>query len=110
MPPPEPTRRSDYLDHLPAFFQEGDDEGLLSRLLLAFQHVLSGVGDVDDPGLEEHLDGAVDPNDGRVLAGIERIFDPGLRPDGVLAGETERAPDEFLEWLSGWVAITLRPD
>jgi P2-related tail formation protein len=40
-----------------------------------------------------------------VKAGAHRYFTPG--PD---LPEDERAPAEFLEWLSGWVALTLRED
>jgi hypothetical protein len=102
---------SEYLNYLPAVFQEGDRDGRLSRLLLAFQHVLTGVGKADDPGLEELLDGVIDPATGsRLATGIERYYDPGLRPGRTFAAATDCAPPEFLEWLSGWVAISLRPD
>jgi P2-related tail formation protein len=63
------------------------------------------LGDPGQPGLEERLEGIIDEN-GKVLrAGAHRYFIPG--PD---APEEERAPAEFLEWLSGWVALTLRED
>ena len=109
----DPTRRSSYLDRLPAHFQEEDDASapsFLGRLLLAFEHVLSGIGDVDEPGLEEVLDGATDRSDGRVLAGVERHFDPGVRAGGALLDEHQRTPEAFLEWLSRWVGVALRTD
>jgi phage tail-like protein len=39
------------------------------------------------------------------VRGIERTFEPG---PGLADGE--RAPSEFLEWLSQWVALSLRAD
>jgi phage tail-like protein len=106
--PVDPARTSSYLDLLPAFLQEGDDGRFLGRFLLAFEHVLSGLGDVDDPGLEELLDGATDLDAGRVLAGIERFFDPGVRGAGTVLDAGQRAPLEFLEWLARWVGVSLR--
>jgi phage tail-like protein len=107
----DPTRRSGYLDQLPALFQEDARPGaatFLGRLLLAFEHVLTGLGDVEDPGLEELLDGTVDAASGRTLAGIERHFDPGVRAGGTVLPPEQRAPVEFLEWLAGWAAVELR--
>ena len=94
---------SSYLDHLPAMFREGGDAGpgFLGRYLLAFEQVLTGVGDPARPGLEEKLDGIAAAG----LAGVERHFEPGPGlPEG------QRAPTEFLEWLAGWVAIAFRAD
>ena len=108
MSPVDPTRRSGYLEHLPAVFQEEDTAQFLGRFLLAFEHVLSGLGDVDEPGIEELLDGAVDLDEGRVLAGIERFFDAGVRAEGGVLGPEQRAPAEFLEWLGRWVAVAFR--
>ena len=105
-----PTRSS-YVDLLPPLFQE-DESGaeFLGRFLLAFEHVLSGLGDVDEPGLDEVLDGATGRTAGRVLAGVERYFDPGLRPEGAVLEPDQRAPAEFLEWLAAWVGMALRDD
>lgn len=109
-------RLSSYLAYLPAIFQPadgaGDDGGgeFLGRFLLAFEQVLTGLGDRDEPGLEELLDGIT--NGGRpVLAGLQRYFDPG----GSLDDSEEdlryrRAPREFLGWLARWVALSLRAD
>lgn len=99
---------SRYLDDLPAIYRQPSQGGrpdFLGRFLLAFEHVLTGIGDVSEPGLEEILDGIAGEGGKTVLAGAHRFFDPG--PD--LPAE-ERAPYEFLEWLSGWVALTLRED
>ena len=87
---------SSYLDHLPAIFQQ---EAFLGRFLLAFEQVLTGLGNVDKPGREEVLGGIVDPESGEEkLPGIHHYFDPKI------------TPIEFLEWLSGWVALSLRTD
>ena len=85
------TTQSRYLDELPAIFRQ--ESGFLGRFLLAFEQVLTGLGDPQSPGLEEVLDGA------------HRYFVPGPGlPDG------ERTPAEFLDWLAGWVALTFRED
>lgn len=108
-----PKQVSSYLEHLPAAFQQDVDESGVSfvgRFLLGFEKILSGLGDPAEPGLEERLHGIVDPANGSVqLAGLQRYFDPGVRGDDTLP-EAQRAPDEFLPWLSSWVALTLRED
>jgi phage tail-like protein len=84
------------LDSLPAVFQEDREGGapnFLGRFLLGFEHVLLGLGETGEPGLEE------------LIARIYRYFEPGA---ALAAGE--RAPEEFLRWLAGWVALTLRED
>jgi phage tail-like protein len=106
-----PGQVSRYLDYLPAIYQQDVEPGrpnFLGRFLLAFEQVLTGLGDVEDPGLEERLDGIVDPVGGQLrLAGIHRYFDPGPYPD---ERAHEQAPAEFLEWLAGWVALAVRAD
>lgn len=102
------TTLSRYLDDLPAIFRveaTGGRPDFLGRLLLAFEHVLTGVGDPQQRGLEEILDGIFDAGGDPVMAGAHRYFTPGPG-----APALERAPAEFLEWLSGWVALTLRED
>ncbi len=103
------TRTSSYLDSLPAIYREealGGRPDFLGRFLLAFEKVLSGLGDTQHPGIEEILEGIADPAGGDpLLAGAHRYFDPGPG-----RAEALRAPSEFLEWLSGWVALTLRGD
>ena len=76
-----PGQASRYLDYLPAIYQQDAQIGqpnFLGRFLLAFEQMLTGLGDVDVPGLEEILEGLVDPVSGAIqLAGIQRYLDPG---------------------------------
>jgi phage tail-like protein len=81
-----PTQVSSYLDYLPAIFQENagaDGATFLGRFLLAFESVLSGLGNNDPVGLEETID----------------RFATYLDPD--------QAPKDFLPWLANWVALTV---
>jgi len=92
----DPREISSLLDNLPAVFQEDRQAGapnFLGRFLLAFEQILLGLGDAGDPGLEE------------TIARIYRYFEPGAA-----LADGERAPKEFLQWLAGWVALTLRED
>lgn len=102
------TRLSRYLDDLPALYRtpaRGGRPDFLGRFLLAFEQVLTGVGDPERPGLEEILDGITGADGKTVMAGVHRFFDPGPGlPDA------ERAPAELLFWLGSWVALTLRGD
>jgi phage tail-like protein len=74
---------SSYLNYLPAIFQQ---DPFIGRFLLAFEGLLTGTGDTDRPGLEETIEDLAD------------VFDP----------MTTR--EEFLPWLAGWVALSLRAD
>jgi len=74
---------SSYLDHLPALYHQ---DPFVGEFLMAFEAVLSGAEDVDQPGLEQILDRLADH------------FDPAT------------APEPFLPWLAGWVAFSVRAD
>lgn len=76
--------QSGYLDHLPAAFREHD---FLGRFLLAFEALLSQAP-------EAELSRAVE----EVIDRIDAFFRP------------LEAPAEFLPWLAGWVALSLRAD
>lgn len=79
---------SRYLDYLPAVFRE---DPFVGRFLLAFEAVLTGgvrfVGSADD------------------VEGLEQII--GRVPDYL---DPRTTPEEFLPWLAGWVALSLRAD
>jgi phage tail-like protein len=101
----EPDRTSRYLDELPALYSQEPESQRLGRFLLAFEQILTGLGEPQDPGLEEVVEGIPVTADGQPLAGLHRFFDPGPGKP-----ERERAPEEFLAWLAGWVALDLRSD
>ena len=96
------TQLSSYLEYLPAIFRQDADEGeapFVGRFLLAFEEILSGLGDPAQPGLEEVIDR------------IHTFFDPGpAELNQPPPAETERAPKDFLPWLAQWVALSLRED
>ncbi|MBM0744163.1 phage tail protein I [Phormidium sp. CLA17] len=77
---------SSYLDYLPAALHE---DPFLGQFLLAFEAILSGVSveDVVTPAGFE-----------KTLAEIHTKF------------SAKTTPPEFLPWLAGWVALSLRDD
>ena len=89
----DPTKTSSYLKYLPAIYSEKTREELapfVGRFLLAFEQILTGLsGSEIEPfqGLEE------------IIADIPKIFDPAQTPTL-----------EFLQWLAGWVSLSLRAD
>lgn len=84
------TGVSRYVAHLPAFFQDDDFVG---TFLLAFERILTGLPDGDPPNLPRVPRGLE-----QILDAIQTYFDPAL------------TPEEFLPWLAGWVATSLRED
>lgn len=124
---------SSLLDHLPAVFQEDREPGkpnFLGTFLLAFERILLGLGETSDkwpqPGLEETIGGGsirfLSSDTAASLAGLQRYFDPGFiivhtesRTDNIFLPENECVPGvpgdgDFLPWLAGWLALTLRQD
>ncbi|HEY5958515.1 MAG TPA: phage tail protein [Polyangiaceae bacterium] len=107
-----PNRVSSLLELLPAVFQEDRrsvDSGttgmfppnFLGRFLLPFEELLLGLGtdqDITARGLEE------------VIANIARYFEPRSQTTPASGPDSGSTPDEFLPWLAGWVALTLRDD
>lgn len=89
------------LNYLPPIYHE---DPFIGQFLLAFEKVLLGRDDTisfpqlrDDvkfqpKGLEE------------AIASIAILFDP------IGDGKEQRTPKEFLNWLAGWVALSLRDD
>ncbi|HLP87136.1 MAG TPA: phage tail protein [Nostocaceae cyanobacterium] len=86
---------SSYQQYLPAILQQ---DIFISQFLLAFEKILSGLNETanqekiitantqNPPGLEEIIDH------------VYLYFNP------------EKTPEEFLPWLAGWVALSLRDD
>jgi phage tail-like protein len=92
------TSVSSYLDYLPAVLQ---DDPFLGSFLLAFEAILSGLpNDKENLGFEQ------------ILSDIHTFFAPAPEQDKTLnlTPETAKAPKEFLSWLAGWVALSLRDD
>ncbi|MGI0484840.1 phage tail protein [Pantanalinema rosaneae CENA516] len=77
---------SSLLNYLPAIYQTEDPGNFLGKFLLVFEDVLLGRQDTSPPGLEQ------------TIASIFTLLDP------------ESTREEFLPWLAGWVALTLRSD
>ena len=90
---------SSYLNHLPALYR---DDPVLGRFLLAFEQLLTGLP----------TDQLTEDNPHRSQLSLETLIDQVytyLRP----VPPTDRNPSEaaeFLRWLSGWVAFSLRED
>jgi len=81
--------------YLPAIYRE---HPFLGRFLLAFEKVLVGLkDDVEFPKLGDDVRF---PKHGleETIAGVSGYFDP------------KQTPEDFLPWLAGWVALSLRAD
>ena len=125
---PRNGQASRLLQYLPAIYQEAPPTSASSpplpigRFLMAFESILLGLpksrtaewADLRaQPGLEEIVGGASEEGTAELLlAGVHRYFEPGPDdlPDSAKAADYNRAPSEFLGWLAGWVALTLRED
>jgi phage tail-like protein len=126
---PRSGQVSRLLGNLPAIFQQlpaGTTDPLpLARFLMAFESILLGLPknrpeewrDLQyQAGFEEILGGVLEQGTSELLLdGIQRYFDPGPdylpdQPDPRKVPDYNRTPSEFLTWLAGWVALTLRDD
>ena len=85
---------SSYTQYLPAMLQA---DPVLGSFLLAFEQVLTGLEPMSAPVSIEAGDGAA-PGLEAVLDKIHGYFDP------------DSTPEDFLSWLAGWVALSLRDD
>ncbi|MBD1887668.1 phage tail protein I [Microcoleus vaginatus] len=90
------SRVSSYLEYLPASLQA---DPFLGRFLLAFEQILSGLSSAEQQysfpkqhGLEQEINR------------IHTYFNPGTKAD------SDTAQSEFLPWLAGWVALSLRDE
>lgn len=93
----EKERLSSYLEYLPAYLET---DPFLGRFLLAFENILSGI-----PEQETDFTPQIVDKNTASLWGLETLidqihtyFDP------------QQTPGEFLPWLAGWVALSLRDD
>lgn len=86
-------KESKYIQYLPSIYQKDKDNpssAFLGNFLKAFEKVLSGI----DDGVSI---------DGKPVKGIEEVLDSLY--DYFDPHET---PPDFLNWLAGWVALTLK--
>ncbi|MGD1703154.1 phage tail protein I [Dapis sp. BLCC M229] len=86
---------STYQEYLPAILQE---QVFLGRFLLAFEKILSGLDQTPSP------EKIITANNENVL-GLEEILNRIH-----LYFNPQETPQEFLPWLAGWVALSLRDD
>jgi phage tail-like protein len=87
---------STLLEHLPGIYQEDE---FLGQFLLAFETILlRPVGDVSIPLLPGDDTNKVYRGLEETIAGLASFFDPKV------------ADEDFLPWLAGWVALSLRAD
>ncbi len=90
---------SNYQQYLPAILQE---EVFLGRFLLAFEKILSGL---DETPNQAQNQAQIITGKSQNLPGLEEIIDLIH-----LYFNPQETPEEFLPWLAGWVALSLRDD
>jgi phage tail-like protein len=107
---------SRYLAHLPATLQQ---DPFLGALLQAFERILTGSGPDHAPDQPDTLpDGSaqieIRAGFDLLLSSIEKLFEPAfgekIRAGDPLNRALRGTPEEFLPWLAGWVATSLRDD
>lgn len=95
------TSKPHLMEYLPAIYQEADPvhpKQFLGQFLLAFEKVLLGLEEdaaavIEDGNADTGIEGL-----GQKIARIHQIFDP------------QETPEEFLPWLAGWAALSVRSD
>jgi phage tail-like protein len=98
--------RPHLMEYLPSIYQERDPahpKTFLGQFLLVFEKVLLGLD--EDPQSSGTESGEVKPEVeeeiealGEEIARMHTLFDPA------------ETPEEFLPWLAGWAALSLRYD
>jgi phage tail-like protein len=87
------VKESKYLWYLPSIYQvKGDAPTFLGLFLKAFEKILSGI----DDGVNVYINGQTVEGIEEILDNIHDKFDP------------EVTDEDFLQWLAGWVALSLR--
>ncbi|WP_072622698.1 phage tail protein [Spirulina major] len=89
---------SRYLDYLPAYLQT---DPFLGRFLLAFEQVLTGVPDHEPQPFQPQIitrESGANYGLETIIGQIHTYLDP------------QQTPAEFLPWLAGWIALSLRED
>jgi phage tail-like protein len=86
---------SSYHQYLPAILQQ---DIFIGRFLLAFEKTLNGLNDTSS---EEQIITAKTQNPSGLSEIVENIH---------LYFKPDETPEEFLPWLAGWVALSLRDD
>jgi len=92
------------MEYLPAIYQEAHPahpRTFLGQFLLVFENLLLGWKAETDAlrGEPEETDSETESEGlGQQIARLHEIFDP------------RETPEEFLPWLAGWAALSLRPD
>ncbi|BAZ00627.1 phage tail protein [Tolypothrix tenuis PCC 7101] len=88
---------SSYLEYLPAYLET---DPFLGRFLLAFEGILSGLPEAETQFHPQIVDHNTPTSWGleTLISQIHTYFDP------------QQTPTEFLPWLAGWVALSLRDD
>lgn len=86
---------STYQQYLPAILQE---DTVLGQFLLAFEAILSGEDTISNQAQIITKDTQKPPGLEEIIDNIHLYFNP------------QQTPEEFLPWLAGWVALSLRND
>jgi phage tail-like protein len=93
----EKEQLSSYLEYLPAYLET---DPFLGRFLLAFENILSGLPEQETDFTPQivHPNTATTWGLETLINQVHTYFDP------------QQTPAEFLPWLAGWVALSLRDD